>query len=515
MPSATSLKMFCVGTLHNVGEWNGVGWSDQGLLGGWSISQLAFAPDGTTWCVGTLNNVGKWDGVDWSDQGLLGGWSISQLAFAPDGAMWCVGTLNNVGKWNGTGWSDQGLLGGWSISQLAFAPDGTMWCVGTLNNVGKWNGTGWSDQGLLGGWTISWLAFAPDGTMWCVGTLNNVGKWNGTGWSDQGLLGSWTISSLAWGTIEPFIHAATWMADMASIIGTRSLKDVVIPGTHDSGTYAITATSGIAPEQDIPQWVNAIYALGLPGVVVGKVIANWAQTQPLDIAGQLAAGIRYFDIRVVLSNGTYYMCHSMYSAPVDELIGAVNAFIRQNPKEIVILDFNHLYGMPDLASNNALVQKLVDAFGDKMAPRSLTPMSTLEDFWAGGHQVVTLYAFGDTVSQYRQTWSQSQISSPYPNTADAEALHGDLAGYLANRSASQLFVLQGILTPDGSMIKDGLNPLSSAPGSIQSLAMQVTPQVVSWVQGWADLGLNIIIVDWFTAAPNYFDSLIQINLHKQ
>jgi hypothetical protein len=515
MSAGPSLNMFCVGTLHNVGEWNGVGWSDQGLLGGWTISSLAFAPDGITWCVGTLNNVGKWNGTGWSDQGLLGGWKISSLAFAPDGTMWCVGTLNNVGKWNGTGWSDQGLLGGWKISSLAFAPDGTMWCVGTLNNVGKWNGTGWSDQGLLGGWSISSLAWAPDGTMWCVGTLNNVGKWNGTGWSDQGLLGGWKISSLAWGNIQPFVKAATWMADMASLIGTRSLKDVVIPGTHDSGTYAITATSGIAPEQDIPQWVNAVYTLGLPGLVAGQVIAGWAKTQPLDIAGQLAAGIRYFDIRVVLSNGTYYMCHSMYSAPIDDLISAVNAFIRQNPKEVVILDFNHLYGMPDLAANDTLVKKLVNALGNKMAPSSLTPTSTFDDFWASGYQVVTLYAFDNILKQYPQIWSQSQISSPYPATADIGILHNDLDGYLARRSASQLFVLQGILTPDGAMIAKGVIPLSGTPGSIQSLAEQVTPTVVSWVQGWANLGLNIVIVDWFTAEPNYVDALLQINLNRK
>jgi hypothetical protein len=307
---------------------------------------------------------------------------------------------------------------------------------------------------------------------------------------------------------------ATWMADTASVIGTRRLKDVVIPGTHDSGTYAISAASQIAPAQDISQWLNAVFALPIAGQVASTVIAKWACTQPLDIAGQLAAGIRYLDLRIVLDKGTYYMCHSMFSAPVDDLISAVSAFIRQNPKEIVILDFNHLYEMPDLDSNNALVEKLIAAFGNKMAPNSLTAMSTLNDFWAGGYQVVTLYAFDKTVQQYPQIWSQSQITSPWPNTTDVTQLKGDLLTNLTGRSTTQLFVLQGILTPNGDMITKGLNPIGSAPGSIESLAQQVTPQVVSWVQSWANQNLNIVIVDWFTVVPNYADSLIQINLSK-
>jgi len=161
------------------------------------------------WCVGTAHNVGKWNGNGWTDQGLLGGWSISSLAFGADGTMWCVGTAHNVGKWNGNGWTDQGLLGGWLISSLAFGADGTMWCVGTAHNVGKWNGSGWTDQGLLGGWSISSLSFARDGTMWCVGTAHNVGIWNGSGWSDQGLLGGWTIDWLVWGEVpSPDTQAA-------------------------------------------------------------------------------------------------------------------------------------------------------------------------------------------------------------------------------------------------------------------------------------------------------------------
>lgn len=99
------------------------------------------------------------------------------------------------------------------------------------------------------------------------------------------------------------LSGKTWMTDIASYIGDFKLNELVIPGTHDSGTYGVSATSTIAPNQDIPEWVNAVYALGLSGLLVMEVIAKWAKTQGYTIAQQLDHGIRYFDLRVVRSGG--------------------------------------------------------------------------------------------------------------------------------------------------------------------------------------------------------------------
>lgn len=73
-----------------------------------------------------------------------------------------------------------------------------------------------------------------------------------------------------------------------------------------------------------------------------------------------------------------------------------------------------------------------------------------------------------------------------------------------------LFVLQGILTPDGGMIAKGR--IGAGPGSIKRLAAKVTPAVTGWVQGWAARGINIVIVDWYTVEPRYADVIIRINV---
>jgi hypothetical protein len=60
-----------------------------------------------------------------------------------------------------------------------------------------------------------------------------------------------------------------WMAGMSDVLGPRLLKQVIIPGSHDSGTYDFW-NEGAAP---------------------------YAQAQDVDLTAQLNAGIRYLDIR--------------------------------------------------------------------------------------------------------------------------------------------------------------------------------------------------------------------------
>lgn len=60
-----------------------------------------------------------------------------------------------------------------------------------------------------------------------------------------------------------------WMSEMSDIIGDKKLSQIVLPGTHDSGTSGIGGANG-----------------------------NVAKTQVKTIGEQLSDGIRYFDIRL-------------------------------------------------------------------------------------------------------------------------------------------------------------------------------------------------------------------------
>ena len=73
--------------------------------------------------------------------------------------------------------------------------------------------------------------------------------------------------------------------------------------------------------------------------------AHWARAQGQTIAQQLAAGIRYLDLRVEPKGDTPWIVHTFWSVPVSDVLTQVNDFITQNPKEVVLLDFNHFYDM--------------------------------------------------------------------------------------------------------------------------------------------------------------------------
>jgi len=77
-----------------------------------------------------------------------------------------------------------------------------------------------------------------------------------------------------------------------------------------------------------------------------------------------------------------------------------------------------------------------------------------------------------------------------------------LEGELPNKRDT-FFVLQGVLTPDGEMIKKGFLP--DHWHSLEDVAKDTTPKVVGWIKDlWANQNLNIVIVDWFEVS-NYVD----------
>ncbi|MBL8299374.1 MAG: hypothetical protein JNN30_13630 [Rhodanobacteraceae bacterium] len=302
-----------------------------------------------------------------------------------------------------------------------------------------------------------------------------------------------------------------WMQDYDARISQRTLASLVLPGTHDSGTYAIAFDSTIANDGNVPTWVNFAYGLPVIGRTVTEVIASWAKTQALTIGEQLNAGIRFFDLRVLESGGEYYMVHTLFSANLNDALSDIAAFLRTNTKEIIILDFQHIY---DVANQDDLFDKINFFLGPWLAARpTFSTTSRVADLWACAARVIVLYEDQPTVNRHPQLWSRALIRSEWPNTASLTDLQTKLRAELNRPNPSANFlVLQGILTPDGSTIAKGLMP--GFPGSMAALAPSVTPTVTEWIQQWANNNPapNIVIADWFTADTDFVDKLTRLNL---
>jgi len=162
------------------------------------------------------------------------------------------------------------------------------------------------------------------------------------------------------------------------------LFDIIIPGTNDSGTYAIDSSSPMSP--DAPE------ILTLLNDIDASLVARWAKTQNFDINKQLNAGIRYFDLRVAQNNHSeLYIVHGKYSIPVVSLLDAVASFSDKNPYEIIILDFNHFYQM-DSSSHDYLANLINQKIGNRLFPLSMRNSITPQIMWNNNKTIIITYA---------------------------------------------------------------------------------------------------------------------------
>ncbi len=144
-----------------------------------------------------------------------------------------------------------------------------------------------------------------------------------------------------------FDHA-NWMGDNRQRLLSRTLRDLVLPGSHDSGAYL---------DDTLPQ--------------------RRAQTQSLTIYGQLAAGTRYFDLRPKYTGDPdqpfdatkLYTYHGPINGPLfTTVLKSVHDFMTDH-KELVILKISHY---------NNFNQKVFDGMADLISGGGGDPGAALK-----------------------------------------------------------------------------------------------------------------------------------------
>ena len=320
-------------------------------------------------------------------------------------------------------------------------------------------------------------------------------------------------------TVYNAYHGNSWMGDLASDIADTPFCQVCLPGTHDSATYHFEEDLGASPDSDLTMKIqeklvseneegsdtrrrlfgkmgNAIGA-AINNTALGLVFERMCKAQSLSVKEQLEYGVRYLDLRVAYHDNSdqFYSCHGVYCVNMDTIINDVNDFLTENSKEIVIMDFNHLYNMEE--HHEAFVNKMFSTLGDRVADSTqLTPMSTIGEYWNANAQAIILYQHGPAVdTSGGKLWSQDHIHSPWPEANDLGVLESKLVENVKGRSIEHFFVLQGILTPDGDLIKEELLE-SNINMSLASIASRASPKVVEWVEEWKGEKHNVVIVDY-------------------
>ena len=335
---------------------------------------------------------------------------------------------------------------------------------------------------------------------------------------------------------------SSWMGNNVGLLGPLTLREMILPGTHDSGAYALTTS--MAPDITGSDFMNSLIAfaekLGLP---VQDIITPWALSQTLDFQQQAEAGVRYFDLRVCWNGSDFVTYHFETGNRIDTLLDDLATFLAANPTEIIVVEAqvwapaNVSDGAP-VAAKQALIEGVLERFKGLLYPESsalnASYLSLLQNDWRVLFSVNdrTMYDAATAASEQLVWWGPGGHDAPsnaseviwntYANTHDLSVLqtYDTLQTQAYNNGSAVagapqacerttavsgcLYKLSWTLTTDATAIFSSLLP--GKPHSLIEMAdtaNTVLPAFVS--QAWlADANLrmgNILIGDDIANSP--------------
>jgi hypothetical protein len=118
-----------------------------------------------------------------------------------------------------------------------------------------------------------------------------------------------------WFSTSLITDRCRWMQDNLPLLRGKSLRDLTLPASHDSGMYTKSLL---------------------------------ASTQYKDLHDQLAYGIRYFDLRPGWYCGRLHIMHGGNMGPLfSDVLADIQRFMNEGHRELVILKFSHFQDIDD------------------------------------------------------------------------------------------------------------------------------------------------------------------------
>jgi hypothetical protein len=319
------------------------------------------------------------------------------------------------------------------------------------------------------------------------------------------------------------MNTSQWMALPAA--QKRLIKDLVLPGTHDSGTYSLTqALSQIQYSNIQFLWeLNSGQAPpGFPGggtYYVGQFLYNFifqlvqdvSQAQDQSLFDQLSGGIRFFDLRLYYDTNLQdiYVQHGLRGAAFSTLLSDVANFVsQQGGKELIILQVSHTNFATEAQGVTRLDSLLSSTLpsGSLYTPASLDALAgtQLSAITGSGSRVIVMNT--DTNVTYPSTspvltTTGFQNSGRNPDGVDTvSALASAEAQGLQQSRTCPLYQINWTLTPQLSDIVNEV--VSRANGNppnpvLKNLADQADQALLGFIQQHAKEEFNLITVDWY------------------
>eukprot|EP00727_Mastigamoeba_balamuthi_P001627 m51a1_g11461 hypothetical protein (743) ;mRNA; r:1268-7458 len=258
---------------------------------------------------------------------------------------------------------------------------------------------------------------------------------------------------------------------LGAAYGARRVRSLRLPGTHDSGAHA-HALGALCPR------LRTRDARGPAALAPAPLVAAWATAQSADLLAQLRGGVRFLDLRVCQHSDPADSGHSVFSIhhglvgpPLERLLGQVALFLRESPRELVVVQLSHLCALPPGRpfAHAALAALVRAALGPLALSRAaaLSPGLRLAEALAQGSRALVLYdgwppgddALGPcewppsaALVDYREPLGVDGTASPLVLARALEDVVASLASGNGSPSGDRLLRLGLCLTPSASAI---------------------------------------------------------------
>lgn len=110
-----------------------------------------------------------------------------------------------------------------------------------------------------------------------------------------------------------------WLQEVASKSNEITIKELVLPGTHNSSSYKVNTNNLLSKDN---KTFNILSKLG----IFKYIIKAWTLNQELNITEQLEAGTRWLDVDVAMKNNIYYAVHEFENDKLAKMIDQVKRF---------------------------------------------------------------------------------------------------------------------------------------------------------------------------------------------
>ena len=188
------------------------------------------------------------------------------------------------------------------------------------------------------------------------------------------------------------------------------LNEILIFGTHDSGTYKIDYTKKL--HKTI---LNPLTRINC----VRNIVDKWAICQKYNIFTQLSKNARYLDLRVSKyeKDKTYYTCHEMCCAPLEEVLDDVVKFMETCKKAIIVIEITEKFNVVEDELKTLIFSKL-SKYLHKNKYNGQFYMD-VDDMIKNDERIVLYYPFNQSSPYSTNFWNSLNIIGDWINTNNA------------------------------------------------------------------------------------------------